>query len=71
MSGKNISAAEATMLAAEIAGNGAISKFKFDVANDSSKSVTMETSMVEADFSGKNLRGSGTIMLSAFLPKCT
>jgi hypothetical protein len=35
--------------------------------------VTMETSMTEADFSGKGLGGlfPGAIMLSAFLPKCT
>jgi hypothetical protein len=30
----------------------------------------METSMIEADFSGKDLRVSGAIMLTAFLPKC-
>jgi hypothetical protein len=33
--------------------------------------VTMELSMLEADFSGKGLGTSGVIMLSAFLPKCT
>jgi hypothetical protein len=71
MSGKEIGAAGAIMLAPEIAGNGAILKFTFSGDNDNSKPVTMETSMTEADFSGKGLGISGAIMLSAFLPKCT
>jgi hypothetical protein len=50
--------------------NGDISQFTFSGDSDCSKPVTMETSMVEADFSGKHLGVSGTIMLSAFLPKC-
>jgi hypothetical protein len=50
--------------------NRAILKFTFS-GDDDSKSVTMETSMVEADFSGKDLGASGAIMLSAFIPKCT
>jgi hypothetical protein len=33
--------------------------------------VTMKTDMAVADFRGKSLSGSGAIMLSAFLPKCT
>jgi hypothetical protein len=36
-----------------------------------SNPVTMETSMVEADFGGKYLGESGAIMAAAFLPKCT
>jgi hypothetical protein len=36
-----------------------------------SEPVTMETSMIEADFSGKGLGISGAIMAAAFLPKCT
>jgi hypothetical protein len=51
--------------------NGAISQFT--LSHDSHwvhKPVTMETSMTEADFSGKGLGISGAIMLSAFLPKC-
>jgi hypothetical protein len=43
----------------------------FSGDDDSSKSVTMETTMAVADFSGKDLGVSGAIMLSAFLPKCT
>jgi hypothetical protein len=50
---------------------GAISQFTFSGDRSYSKPVTMETSMTEADFSGKGLGLSGAIMLSAFLPKCT
>jgi hypothetical protein len=59
-------------LANGIKNNGAISQFTF--SGDTlynSKPVTMETSMVEADFSGKVLGVSGAIMVGAFLPKCT
>eukprot|EP00935_MAST-01C_sp_MAST-1C-sp1_P001490 g1490.t1 len=35
-----------------------------------SKPVTIETSMTNADFSGKVLGASGAILLAAFLPKC-
>jgi hypothetical protein len=51
--------------------NGAISQFKFSGDFRNSKSVTMETTMTVADFSGKGLGISGAIMLSVFLPKCT
>ena len=53
-----------------LSGNGAILKFTFS-GNDDSKSVTMETTMAVADFSGKGLGVSGAIMVAAFLPKCT
>jgi hypothetical protein len=36
-----------------------------------SQPVTMEASMIEANFSEKGLGVSGATMLSAFLPKCT
>jgi hypothetical protein len=49
---------------------GALANFTFS-GDDNSKSVTMETTMTVADFSGKGLGVSGAIMLSAFLPKCT
>jgi hypothetical protein len=39
--------------------------------DDDSQSITMETTMTEADLSGKDLGVSGAIMLSAFIPKCT
>jgi hypothetical protein len=50
---------------------GAISKFMFSGDVYGSRPVTMETPMVEADFSGKGLGASGAIMAAAFLPKCT
>jgi hypothetical protein len=57
---------------------GGISQFPFsgDRSDSSGGSyncepVTMETSMTEADFSGKGLGLSGAIMLSAFLLQCT
>jgi hypothetical protein len=71
MSGKKIGVEGAIMLAPEIIDNGAMSVFTFDGGDSDSKPVTMKTSMTEADFSGKVLRGPGAIMLSAFLPKCT
>jgi hypothetical protein len=58
-------------LAHVIPNMGAIVQFTFSGDSDDSKPVTMETSMTEADFSGKGLGPSGAIMLSAFLPKCT
>jgi hypothetical protein len=51
--------------------NRAISQFTFSGDRGDSKPVTMETSMVEADFSKKGLSVSGAIMVGAFLPKCT
>jgi hypothetical protein len=58
-------------IAGPIPDMGAISQFTFSGDRRDSKPVTMETSMTEADFSGKGLGLSGAIMLSAFLPKCT
>jgi hypothetical protein len=46
----------------------AILKFTFSGDNTP---VTMETSMVKADFGGNGLGVSGAIMVAAFLPKCT
>jgi hypothetical protein len=71
MSGKMRYACDAIMLAAEVIDNGAILQFTFSGDCSDSEPVTMETSMVEADFSGKGLGLSGAFMLSAFLPKCT
>jgi hypothetical protein len=63
----------AQILAPAISDNGGISTFTFSgsVDDEESEPVTMETSMVEADFSGKGLGLSGAIMVAAFLPKCT
>jgi hypothetical protein len=67
MSGKKIGADGAIMLAPEIAGNGALSKFVFSAP----RLIQMEASMTDANFSGKEIGVSGAIMLSAFLRKCT
>jgi hypothetical protein len=50
---------------------GAISTFTFSGDDEDSELVTMETSMVEADFGEKALGQPGAIMAAAFLPKCT
>jgi hypothetical protein len=48
---------------------GALLTFTFS-GDYSSEPVTMETTMTEADFSGKRLGASGGMMVAAFLPKC-
>jgi hypothetical protein len=48
---------------------GALSQFIFS-GDDNNKTVTMQTSMTGADFSGQGLGVSGAIMVAAFLPKC-
>lgn len=47
-----------------------LAKFTFDGGQYDSKPVTIDTSMTNADFSGKKLYTAGAIMLAAFLPKC-
>ena len=59
-----------TALADVISGMGAMSKFTFSGDFSDSKPVTMTTTMTEADFSGKALGVSGSMMVAAFLPKC-
>jgi hypothetical protein len=49
---------------------GALSTFTFSGDYSSSQPITMETTMTEADFSGKELGVSGGMMVAAFLPKC-
>jgi hypothetical protein len=48
----------------------ALSTFTFSGDCNLSKPVTMETTMTEANFSGKKLGVSGSMMVAAFLPKC-
>ena len=48
----------------------AMTKLTISGDYDESEPVTIESSMTEADFSGKILQASGAIMLAAFLPKC-
>jgi hypothetical protein len=57
-------------IANSISDMGGLSKITFSGDHYYSKPVTMETSMTEADFSGKVLEASGATVLAAFLPKC-
>jgi hypothetical protein len=57
-------------IADAIRDNGALLEITFSGDGRGSKPVTMESSMVEADFGGKGLGRSGAIMVAAFLPKC-
>jgi hypothetical protein len=65
------SAGFAQELAVGIIDNGALSQMTFSGNLGGSVPVTMEASMVDADFGGKYLGESGAIMAAAFLPKCT
>ena len=59
-------------LADGLSANRALAKFTFSgrVTSWNGPRVTIETSMIEADFNGKKLGVSGAIILAAFLPKC-
>ena len=72
LSNKGLSTGCGVLVANEVKDNGALAKFTFSgqVDGDEGSPVTIETSMLEADFSGKKLGVSGAIMLAAFLPKC-
>jgi hypothetical protein len=73
---KNVGMPFVLGIADGLSSNSALEKFTFggdllpSRAIRSSKPVTLETSMTEADFTGKNLLGLGAIVLGAFLPKC-
>jgi hypothetical protein len=71
VSGKNLGTEGALVITEYLDGNRAISTFTFSGDDEESEPVTMEISMVEADFSWKGLGLSGAIMVAAFLPKCT
>jgi hypothetical protein len=58
-------------IADAISDMGAMSTFIFSGDDSRSTPVTMEISMTEADFSGKDLGASGALLVAAFLPKCT
>jgi hypothetical protein len=45
-----------------------MSKLIFSVGKDDNRLITMEITMLEADFSGKGLGISEAVMLAAFLP---
>jgi hypothetical protein len=70
LSGCNIHSGVGTKaVAVGIRDNGALSTFTFS-GDYGSGPFTMETTMTEADFSGKELGVSGGMMVAAFLPKC-
>jgi hypothetical protein len=73
LSDLNMDADDAILLASELPDKRAVSQFTFrnSLLSGNSQTVTMETSMVEVAFSGKQLSDPGAIMLLAFLPKCT
>jgi hypothetical protein len=70
-SNQGLGPGDAVLIANDISHMRAISKFAFSGNSYDSKPVTMETSMVEADFREKGLGESGAIIAAAFLPKCT
>ena len=70
LSDLGMDADDAAVVADEIPAKGALAKFSISGDQGYSAPVTIETSMTEADFSGKCLMASGAIMLAAFLPKC-
>jgi hypothetical protein len=72
LSSKGLQAAGAIIVAAWIShkDNGALSTFTFSGDYSSSEPVTIQTTITEADFSGKELGVSGGMMAAAFLPKC-
>ena len=53
-------------LAIGIGANGALETITFGDVH----TVTMQASITEADFSGKELGAPGAIIVAAFLPKC-
>ena len=66
LSGLGMSADDAAVLADELPAKGALETITFG----DYQAVTMNTSMTEADFSGKELYTSGAVIVAAFLPKC-
>ena len=72
LSNKNLGAGGAIIVGAWIShkDNGAMKKLTISGDDYRAKPVTMDTSMMEANFSNKFLGVSGAMMLAAFLPKC-
>jgi hypothetical protein len=48
-----------------------LSAFTFSGDEKNSEPVTLQSSTIEANFSGKGLGVSGAILCAGFLPKCT
>ena len=70
LSGIKMDADDAVVVADELTAKGALAKFTVSGDSSVSKPLTIESSMTEANFSGKGLGASGAIMLAAFIPKC-
>ena len=66
LANNNINRNDAKIIAPAISANRALTTITFG----DNEAVTMNTSMTEADFSGKYLEASGAIIVAAFLPKC-
>jgi hypothetical protein len=71
LSGLQLNTHDAKLIARTIKHKGQLSIFTFRGNGEFSRPIVMDTSMKGADFSGKTLGDSGTIILSAFIPKCT
>jgi hypothetical protein len=69
-SGHDLGAGDAVLIANDISDMRALSTFTFCGDSRISEPVTMETTMTEAYFSGKNLGVPGGMMVAAFLPTC-
>ena len=71
LSGRNLSASCAILVANEVKFNSALRSFTFSGDNEKSQPATLTVDMTEADLSGKALGASGAIMAAAFLERMT
>ena len=71
LSGRNLSASCAILVANELKVNSALICISFDGNGDNAKTVKLESSMVEVKLSGKGLGPGGALITAAFLPKMT
>ena len=71
LSGRNLSASCAILVANEVKFNSALMSISFDGTGDHAKTVKLESSMMEVDLSGKDLGPGGALITAAFLPKMT
>ena len=76
LSGRRLRAGDAILLASDIPDMGSMSKLTFSGGSEGEygnwevgQAVTIDTTMTEADFSGKELGVSGATIVSAFIPK--
>jgi hypothetical protein len=76
LSGRRLRAGDAILIASDIPDMGSMSKLTFSGGSEGEygnwevgQAVTIDTTMTEADFSGKELGVSGATIVSAFIPK--